>query len=154
MTQWSPTTQSPQTNREGFALVTTLLIILVLSVLAVGIAWLASSEKKTSFAESVHVSSVFSADAGGEAGINFIRMAAAPPSYAGADKVVNVQGTTAIEGTQTYNYDARMLGRTPRIGWEGSYADFDYAIESHGTASTNGEATIQLVASRLFKLGY
>ena len=51
-------------GREGFALVSALLIVLLLSVLAVGVAWLASSEKKTSFAESVHLRSVLSADAG------------------------------------------------------------------------------------------
>ena len=59
-------------DRDGFALVTTLLILLVLSVIAVGAAWLASSEKRASFAESVHLSAVYSADAGGEAGINFL----------------------------------------------------------------------------------
>ena len=48
----------PTLNREGFAMVTTLLVVLILSVLAVGVAWIASSEKKTTFAESVHVQSV------------------------------------------------------------------------------------------------
>ena len=61
-------------------MVTTLLVVLILSVLAVGVAWIAGSEKKTSFAEAVHVRSVFAADAGGEAAINFIRMSDAPPT--------------------------------------------------------------------------
>ena len=68
-------------DREGFAMVTALLVVLVLSVLAVGATWLASSEKKTTVAEALHVRSVFAADAGSEAGINFIVPArAASPS--------------------------------------------------------------------------
>ena len=53
-------------DREGFALVTALLVVLVLSILAVGVAWLASTEKKTSWAQGVHVEAIFTADAGGE----------------------------------------------------------------------------------------
>jgi len=67
-------------NREGFAMVTTLLVVLILSVLAVGVAWIAGSEKKTTFNESVHVRSVYAADAGGESAINFIRLSEVPPT--------------------------------------------------------------------------
>ena len=37
---------NPDTNREGFALVTALLVVLVLSVLAVGVAWLAGRSSR------------------------------------------------------------------------------------------------------------
>ena len=143
------------TGREGFALATTILIVLVLSVLAVGVAWIAASEKKTTFAEDVHVRSVFAADAGGEAGINFIRLAEVPPRIIDfADRTVVNQGATALQGSQTYAYDARFLRRIPRPGWGMDYMDYDYRIGSDGAASRDGRASVDVVVSRLFKTGY
>ena len=142
-------------HREGFAMVTTLLVVLILSVLAVGAVWLASSEKKTTFAEGVHVSSVFSADAGGEAGINFIRIATSPPRIIdfGTNTVRQV-GTTNLQGSQNYDYDARYLNKRPKPGWGIEYLDYDYGVGSTGTASLDGESDVQVVVSRLFKEGY
>lgn len=142
-------------NREGFAMVTTLLVVLILSVLAVGVAWIAGSEKKTTFAESVHVQSVYSADAGGEAAINFIRMSEIPPTYDNfATRLVRDQGTTGLQGSQTYDYSAFFVSKRPKPGWGMDYLDYDYRIDSHGTASRLGESGVQLVVSRLFKEGY
>jgi hypothetical protein len=145
----------PALNREGFAMVTTLLVVLILSVLAVGVAWIAGTEKKTTFAESVHVRSVYSADAGGEAAINFLRMAEAPPPPLNfGSGLVRSQGTTGLAGSQTYDYDAFFMQRRPKPGWGKDYLDYDYRIASHGTASRLGESGVELVVSRLYKVGY
>ena len=142
-------------DREGFALVTTLLIVMVLSVLAVAVAWMATSEKKISFAEGVHVRSVYSADAGGEAGINFLRLADSPPQIIDvSDNSVLAIGETAVLNSQTYAYDCFYWGKSPRPGWGVEFKDYDYRVASTGRASTNGESQIQLIASRLFKEGY
>jgi hypothetical protein len=148
--------QTPQApNREGFALVTTLLIVLVLSVLAVAVAWMATSEKKISFAEGVHVRSVYSADAGGEAGINFLRLSNSPPMITNfVDREVNRVGETAVMNSQTYEYEAFYDGKSPRPGWGVDYMDYDYTIASVGRASAKGQSQVDLVASRLFKEGY
>lgn len=145
----------PEPDRQGFALVTTLLLVLVLSVLAVGIVWMASSEKKTSFAEQVHTSSQFSADAGGESGINFVRLSETPPRIINfADRTVRSQGTTAIAGSQTYDYDCQYLNKSPRPGWGVRYLNYNYGIDSTGKASTHGESGVQLVVNRLYREGY
>jgi hypothetical protein len=142
-------------DRQGFALVTTLLIILVLSVIAVGAAWLASTEKRTSFAEGVHIRATFAADAGGEAGINFLRLATDPPPIIDfADLLVRSEGTTAVHGTQSYAYDAHYIRKRPRPGWGVNFLDYDYRVDSLGAASTQGQSGVDLVASRLFKEGY
>ena len=152
-TETKTTTNMP--NREGFAMVTTLLVVLILSVLAVGVAWIAGSEKKTTFAESVHVRSIYSADAGGEAGINFLRMSEIPPSRVNfASDLVRTQGTTNLQGSQTYDYSVFESGRAYKPGWGLEYMDFDYRIDSHGTASRLGESGVELVVSRLYKVGY
>jgi len=150
-------TRTPEgtVNREGFALVTTLLVVLILSVLAVGVAWIAGSEKKTTFAEGVHVRSVFAADAGGEAAINFIRMSEIPPAILDfSTNTVRDQGTTALEGSQTFDYNTRFLTKRPKPGWGLEYLDYDYRIASHGTASRLGQSGVELVVSRLYKEGY
>ena len=142
-------------NREGFAMATTLLIVLVLSILAIAAVWLANTEKRTSFAESVHISSVFSADAGGEAGINFLRLRERPPLIVDfSDMTVRDQGTTLIQGSQNYEYSCRYLAKRPRPGWGIEYLDYDYEVASTGTASQDGRSGVALIASRLFREGY
>ena len=142
-------------NREGFAMVTTILVVLILSVMAVGVAWIATSEKKTTFAESVHMQSVFSADAGGESGINFLRMSDTPPPIINfATKLVRSQGSTTLQGSQAFEYDAFFLRKRLKPGWGLDYLDYDYLIESKGAASHLGESGVDLVASRLYMQGY
>lgn len=142
-------------DRDGFAMATTLLVILVVSVVAVGAAWLAATEKRTSFAESVHVSAVFSADAGGEGAINFLRLSDSPPQIIDfSDQTVWNQGTTTIHADQTYEYECRFLTKRLKPGWGIEYLDFDYNVVSSGTASRNGLSAVELIASRLFKEGY
>jgi Tfp pilus assembly protein PilX len=138
----------PRADREGFAMVTALLVVLVLSVLAVGATWLATSEKKTTTAESVHMRSVFAADAGGEAGINFIRNSETPPT------LTFVQPETALDGTQAYSYNARFVRRQPKPGWGKDYIDYDYQIGALGEAGAQGQSGVSVVVGRLYKKGY
>ena len=147
--------QKTPMNREGFAMVTTLLIVLVLGVLAVGVVWVASAEKKTSFAEGVHVAAVFAADAGTEAGINFIRVSDSPPQILDfATNQVRNLPETVLDGTTSYEYDARFMQKRPKPGWGVDYLDYDYQIGAMGNAGRTGEAGVDVVCSRLFKEGY
>ncbi len=152
----TPITESgAPVNREGFALVTTLLMVLVLAVLAVGIVWMATSEKKTTFAEQMHISSVFSADAGGEAGINFVRLSPTPPRIiAFVDSTVRSQGDTEIVGSQSYGFDCKFVRKTPRPGWGVNYLNYNYRIDSTGRAASQGQSGVQLVVNRLYREGY
>ena len=155
MTSQTTMSKSRVPDREGFALVTTLLMVLVLGVIAVGVVWLASSEKKTSFAEQVHVRSVFAADAGGEAGINFVRVADSPPQILDFGSMsVNSVGETGLAGTQSYEYDCLYIQKRPKPGWGIDYLDYDYRIQSHGEASQEGQSDVEVVVSRLFREGY
>ncbi len=142
-------------GREGFAMVTALLVVLVLSVLAVGAVWLATSEKKTTMAEATHVQSVFSADAGGEAAINFIRVSDAPPQILDfTTMAVRTQPNTSLEGSQEYNYDVNFVRKSPKPGWGVDYLDYDYNVAALGGAGRQGNSGVAVVVSRLFKEGY
>ena len=146
---------NPAVDREGFALVTTLLMVLVLSVLAVGVVWMATSEKKISFAEQNHISSLFSSDAGSEAGINFVRLSPTPPriiSY--ADSTVHCQGDTNLQGAQNYDYKCVYVGKARRLGWGVDFKNYNYRIDSNGAAATQGNTTVELVVNRLYREGY
>lgn len=151
MTRW--TRHRP--DRDGFALVTSLLIILVLSVLGVAAVILSSTEKRTSFAESVHATAVFSADAGGEAAIHFLRMSDSPPQIMEfAQFTVASQTNNPLQGYQQYDFDAFYVRKRPKPGWSVNYLDYDYRVASTGRAAAKGRSDVDLVASRLFKEGY
>jgi hypothetical protein len=94
-------------------------------------------------------------DAGGEVGINFIRVADNPPSIINmADNTVDSSGETVLQGSQTYQYNCQYQQRRVKPGWGVEYLDYDYSIQSRGEASTKGQSNIQVVVSRLFKEGY
>jgi len=142
-------------GREGFAMATTLLIILVLTVIALAAAWMATAEKKTSFAEGVHMEAVFSADAGTEASINFLRLSETPPTIINpADLTVRNQGDTPVQDDQSFSYSCRFLNKQPKPGWGIEYLDYAYVITAQGEASTRGQSGVQVIASRLFREGY
>lgn len=146
---------SPGPGREGFALVATLLIILVLTVIAVGASWLASSEHKVTTAESVHARALFSADAGCEAAINFIRLADSPPAIIDyADNTVRTQGATSIDAGQRYQYGCRFIRKRRKFGWDENYVDFEYAVDAAGATGAQGNSAVQVVAARLYRVGY
>jgi hypothetical protein len=147
--------ESKSVNRDGFAAATTLLIILVLSVIAVGAAFLATTEKRTSFAEGVHISAVLAADAGGETAINFLRGVDIPPPIIEFPALtVDTRGTTTVQGSQTFAYDCMFSRKMPKPGWGLEFLDYEYNVVSQGRASQDGQSAVQLVAARLFKEGY
>lgn len=140
---------------DGFALVTSLLIILVLSLIAVAAVVLSNTEKKATFAEGVHSTAVFSADAGGEKAIHFLRMSSTPPKILNdADGTVYSRIDEHLEGSQEFDTTCAFDHRRPRAGWGTQFVDYDFHIGSSGRASTKGRSDVNLVASRLFREGY
>jgi Tfp pilus assembly protein PilX len=145
----------PSPDRDGFALVTSLLIILVLSLIAVAAVVLSSTEKRTTFAEGIHATAIFSADAGGEAAIHFLRMSDAPPKIIdAADNKVQALSNEALVGQQEFDASTHYVRRRPKSGWSIQFVDYDFRVESSGRAAAAGRSDVDLVASRLFREGY
>lgn len=150
-----PRLQLDRPDRDGFALVTSLLIILVLSLLAVAAVILSSTEKRTTFAESVHASAVFSADAGGEAAIHFLRMSDSPPQILEfANFTVASESNSPLLDYQNYDFQCFYVRKRPKAGWGVNYLDYDYRVASSGRAAAQSRSDVDLVASRLFREGY
>jgi len=145
----------PRPDRDGFALVTSLLVILVLSLIAVAAVILSSTEKRTSFAESTHATAVFSADAGGEAAIHFLRMSDAPPKIIDfANRTVRSEVDEPLQDAQEYDYDCHYVRKRPKPGWGVNFLDYDYRVASSGRSAARARSDVDLVASRLFREGY
>jgi hypothetical protein len=142
-------------SRDGFALVTSLLVVVVLSLLAVAAVMLSNTEKRTSLAERVHNDAVFSADAGGEVAINFIRLSDSPPQIIDfADRTVRTVTDQELNGAQEFDYACQFARRQHRSGWDADYVDYDYRVATSGEAAAGGRSDVELVASRLFREGY
>lgn len=147
--------REPGAGRAGFAMASTLLIVLMLAVIAMGAAWLASSERKTSHAESVHMRALLAADGGTEAAINFLRLSNDPPPILDFG-TLNVQAVVgqAIQNTQRYDYDCDFLRKRPKPGWGIDYLDYEYAVTARGVAGQRGQSGVQAVVARLYREGY
>jgi Tfp pilus assembly protein PilX len=141
-------------GREGFAMAATLLIVLTLTIIALGAAWLASSERKTSHAESVHLRALFSADSGTESAINFLRLSDDPPTWIDASQAVRQVDDEHIEGSQSFDYDCTFVQAELKPGWEEGYHDYVYRVTALGEAGAQGESGVQAFVARLFRDGY
>jgi hypothetical protein len=151
----NPSTARIPLNRDGVAMVTTLLAILVLTVIALAATWLATSEKRSSFAGGVYLSALYSADSGTEAGINYLRLEEEPPPIIDfGDMTVRAENLTEIGETQSYDYRCNYLDKQPKPGWGIEFLDYRYGLRSMGEASGDGRSAVRVVAGRLFREGY
>ncbi len=146
---------NPIQGEKGFAMITALAFIAILAVIATVSIWIAGSEKKVSFSSETHQGSFYAADAGGEAGINWLRTQPNPPDFIGTTKDVYNQATyTDLDDNQQYKFDMTYVRKKPRPGWSIEYKDFDYLVLSDGSSTNNSQSQLELTLSRLFKEGY
>jgi hypothetical protein len=154
-------------SERGSALVAALFFILALTLTATVVVWVTSSERRISFNDYAHVRALYASDAGSEQAINWLRFQALPPP------VVEVNTTTkdrfvrkdADQSTMHYDQDFRLdikqklntLGGVqtrPRPGWDPSWVDFDYVIDSYGNSVSESNARVEVRAARLFHVDY
>jgi Tfp pilus assembly protein PilX len=150
-----PAMTTPLANERGSALVLAIGVLVVLAALAVIIVSIAVTEKKSEFASYTHSRAFYSADAAGEAGVNWVRMQPSPPAMVNAQKDVYVSGGfTALSADHTYKYDVRFVKKHFRPGWGLEYKDYEYTIDADGASVQQSEAAIEVSALRLYKEGY
>lgn len=142
-------------DERGSAMVLALGVLAVLALLSIVVVMIASSEKWTESGEYAHSRAFYSADAAGEAGLNWVRAQGRPPSILDANRSVYLSGGyTPLSSDHNYKYDVRYLRKHFRPGWSLEYKDYEYAIEADGASARQSEAAIEVRATRLFKEGY
>lgn len=142
-------------NEDGLAMVIALLFVTVLGVLAAIITGVATTEKNTSFNDQTYTRTFYSADAGGEAAVNWLRFQNGPPDLLDEGKNVHIPtGYDSLAYDSKYKYGVVYERKRLRPGWSTNYKDFEYSITSDGATIRKSEAQIEVDAMRLFKEGY
>jgi Tfp pilus assembly protein PilX len=143
-------------SEHGIGMVSAMLALSLLAVFALVAAGLAMNERRSAFNEEVHTGAFLSADSGGEAAINWLRVReSAPPIQDFATlRVANPQ-ETVLHGSQRYDYSISFVQWRPRAGYAvNTYRDFIYDVDSRGEAGTEGESNVGLTVSKMTRQGY
>ena len=142
-------------SREGFGLVSTMLVLCLMAFIATAVAGLAVNERRGAFNTFVHSGAFLAADSAGEAAINWLRSRVAPaPMIDFASRRITSTGTTTLRNTQRFDYDIRFVRTRPRAGYDLSHLDFVYNVDGHGQASREGDSNVAMVVSKLNRTGY
>lgn len=142
-------------DQHGSAMVLAIVVLAVIAVIALVVVSISSSEKWTQFANYTQSRAFYSADAAGEAGVNWIRTQPSPPDILDANNRVFVAGGfTALSSDHQYKYDVQFVRARFRPGWSLEYKDYEYMIEADGISAKQSEAAIEVRAVRVFREGY
>ncbi len=143
-------------DERGSALILAIGVLVVLAAIAGVIVSIAISEKKSQSATYTGSRAFYSADAAGEAGINWIRTQPSPPGLLDAQKNVFLSGGyIPLNPTHSYKFDVQYVGKHFRPGWDAEYyKDFEYRIDANGASVQQSESAVEVSALRLYKEGY
>lgn|GEM_PF-3086859 len=153
-------------SNRGSALVATMIFILALGLTATVITWVTSSERRVSHNDYAHTRAFYSSDAGSEAALNWIRIQTMPPPTVllqNGDKFVMKDSTFSyVQSDQKYMSDVKhkidantgRIVRRHRPGWDNSWQDFAYIVDTQGESADKSAARIEVQADRLFRLAY
>lgn len=147
--------RQPLADERGSAMVLTLGVLTVLALLAVILLSIATTEKRTAFSEYTNSRSFYSADAAGEAGVNWLRNQPSPPDV--VDTLNNVSVSTAyttLEGANRYKYDVQFVRKYFRPGWSTEYKDYEYLVDASGASANQSATELAINVMRLYREGY
>lgn len=142
-------------GERGSAMVLTLGVLTVLALLAVILMSRAVTEKRTTFAEYTNSRSFYSADAAGEAGVNWLRRQYSPPEWVDTLKNVSVSNTfITLEGANRYKYNVQFQQKYHRPGWSIEYKDYEYNVDASGASANQSSTELAITVMRLYREGY
>jgi Tfp pilus assembly protein PilX len=142
-------------NERGSALVTAMGAMVILTVAALSIVTIATTEKVTGFSEYTNARSFYSADAATEAGVNWMRRQKTPPAIVDTSRHVYVANDfTAMENNNRYRFDIGYVRKRHRSGYPVEFKDYEYVVTAVGASAKESQTNLELVATRLYKEGY
>lgn len=154
-------------NDRGSAMVMALFFITALAFTATIIVWVSSSGRRSAHNDYSHVRSFSASDAGSEWAINWIRLERTPPAIVEVDPVtldqyvVRDTSFTYMAADESYRVEVKhslgaggIVQMRHRPGWDASWRDFEYILDSYGNSTTNSETRIEVRAARLYRISY
>ena len=141
-------------QERGFAMVFAIGALLVLAVLALAIVAIVVTEKRNESAEYAHDRAFYSADAAGEAGVNWLRSQKSPAATVDSLSNVRVAQPDTLTKDHLYQYSVRYVTRRFRPGFSVEYKDYVYVVAASGTSAQQSQAALEVNATRLYKEGY
>jgi hypothetical protein len=130
-------------------------VLAVLAVLAMIVAAMVVSEKKSAFFDYSGARSFYSADAATEAGVNWLRANTTPPPVLDASQNVRVANTfTDLGANHSYKFNVQYVRKRPRPGWSLEYKDYEYDVAATGASVKATESAVDVAATRLYREGY
>jgi len=152
-------------NERGIGLVAAMMIIALLAILVGIIAGIAVNERRSSFNESLHSSSLVAADSGTEEAIAWLLLQREPPSVTDWS-LRRVRSQTLADlgdhAGQRYEYDMGVAltpggapdwGPAPGYSTEG-FVQVSYDVISAGEAGLEGRSDVTVIVSKIFSSGY
>ena len=153
-------------DETGSALVMALFFITGLALTAMTIVWVSVSEKQTAFNDFSHMRALYASDAGSEQAINWLRGQSIPPAVVSidtqnGDHLVLKDEALKLEDDQKFELDIKQKltaagtpAARPRPGWDESWVDFDYIVDSYGFSVNESNTRVEVQAARLFRVDY
>lgn len=153
-------------DERGSAMVMALVFITGLALTASVIVYIATAEKRVTLNQYSHARSFYASDAGSEQAINWLRVQPTPPGVVEVEpetlnRMVLSDHAATLSHDQEFELDIRQkLGASgnpearPRPGWDESWRDFDYVIDSFGNSVNKSNSRIEVHAARLFRVDY
>jgi hypothetical protein len=147
--------KQPNAEERGSALVLILGSLLVFSALAIIAVSIVTSDKRSAATEYTHNKAFYSADAATEAGLNWLLMQPTPPPLLDADSNVRLAGApTGLGAGHEYSFGVQYVTKRFRAGWTLDYRDYEFNVEADGASARQAAASVDLVATRLYREGY
>lgn len=147
--------QGKPINNEGYAMVLALVFITALALLAGIIVAVSTSEKQTAFNDYTYSRAFYSADAGGEAAINWLLLSTSKPDLLDTLNTVFVPaGYDTLSNDHLYKHNITEVGQAHRAGWGTEWYDFEYEVESEGSSVAQASSDLELHVLRLYREGY
>lgn len=154
---------------DGFSLVAAMLALSLLALFGMIAASIAVNEKRTSFNELVHNSSMLAADSGTEAAAAWLlTLDRAPKDLGAGDYVVKDEpyGSFVNHSGQSFAFTVQHMEdplnpgqrwQRPRPGYsveEELFYDSIYEVDADGEAGVEGRGQVSMIAHRLFRNAY
>jgi Tfp pilus assembly protein PilX len=144
-----------RSNERGSAMVMALGALVILAVVAIVAIALVVAEKRTAFSDYTGSRSFYSADAAGEAGVNWLKHQYSPAAVVdGSNHVIVNNAYTTIGNQNGYKFDVTYVRKRYRPGWSVEYKDYEYRVDASGQSAQQASAAIEVHGTRLYREGY